>query len=371
MKLDNFKVESWMTLHEQDCLYNLADTCVNSLSLEDLFKYCDNSKDVINQLLKIKLNYGPIEGSLDLKEKILKLYDKGNLNNIAISHGCISANELVLTTLLSKDDHLICIKPTYQQLYSLPNSYGVKTDFVELKEEKNWEVRPQQFEELINNKTKMICLTNPNNPTGTTFSKTFLIELVEIAKKHNLYILCDEAYKGVGEDEEVSISDIYDYGISTASLSKTLGFAGIRLGWIKGPSDLIVKINERRDYHMISTGHIYDYLGTLVLDNYKEIHKRSLEICKTNRGILKQWLEEEKHISCVLPRAGTIAFLKYDIDMPSAEFCIKLQEETGVFFVPGSCFDEEYHLRFGLGNDPIEVKKGLTVFSDWLKQFDK
>ena len=156
----------------------------------------------------------------------------------------------------------------------------------------------------------------------------------------------------------------------TQSLSKVFSFAGLRLGWIKGPKDVIDLINYRRDYHIISSGPLDDYLACLVLENKDKILKRSLTICQTTKQILGDWLDNEPRVSCVIPDEGTVCFLKYDVAMPSAEFCEKLQEETGIFFVPGVTFGVENHLRFGFTHDEKEVKEGLTLFSKWLRQFD-
>ena len=89
-----------------------------------------------------------------------------------------------------------------------------------------------------------------------------------------------------------------------------------------------------------------------------------------NKSYLKKWLKDHPHLSCVIPEYGTVCFLKYDYQIDSNTFCETLQEETGVFFVPGCCFDVENHLRFGLANDPQLVKEGLEVFSNWLKKLD-
>ena len=85
---------------------------------------------------------------------------------------------------------------------------------------------------------------------------------------------------------------------------------------------------------------------------------------------MKEWLKAHPHLSCVIPKYGTVCFLKYDYKIDSNTFCEKLQEETGVFFVPGCCFDVGNHLRFGLANDSQIVKEGLEVFSNWLKKLD-
>lgn len=367
MKIDLFDVEAWMTEHETNYRYNLAETCVASMSINDLLALVENKDEVINNLFNTKLDYGPITGSQRLKQAIAKLYQTGDEDNITISHGCINANEMVLISLLEAGDHVITVTPTYQQFYSFPQSFGVEASLVALDENNHWLPRLSDFEKEIKDNTKMICLVNPNNPTSTKYSQAFLEQLIALAKKHNLYILCDEVYQGLGQ-EEVSISDLYELGIATSSLSKVTSFAGLRLGWIKANHEIIKLINDRRDYHIISTGYLNDYLGTLVVENYHQILQRSKQIISTNRQILTDWLKHEPLVDCVVPEAGTIAFLKYHIPMKSRDLCVKLQQDTGVFFVPGACFNQEYHLRFGFANNSEEIKQGLQLFSKWLKE---
>lgn len=370
MKLQEFLVETWMTEHENDCTYNLTDTCVNCMTLRQLEELCQAS--FIDELMDIKVDYGPIVGSNRLKKAILGLYQTGTLQNITMTSGTINANELILMTLLDRGDHVVTMLPTYQQLYSFPESLGCHVDFVKLKEENNWLPVIDDFKKVVSKKTKLICLNSPNNPTGTFIDKDLMLEIIALAKEYDCYILCDEVYRGTINDElTYSASDLSDQVIVTGSLSKVFSFAGLRLGWIKANKDIIDLINYRRDYHIISNGPIDDFLATIVLEHKDLILKRSESICQQNKEYLNEWLKNEKYISCVIPKYGTVGFLKYDLPIPSQEFCERLQKEAGIFFVPGSCFDHDHHLRFGFGNDPQMVKEGLSVFSRWLKQFDE
>lgn len=365
MKLLNFETESWMTLHENNCLYNLADACAKSLTIQELYEYVSDQDEFKKQLLEMTLDYGPIEGSLRLKKGILNLYQRKDIDELAICHGGINANELVLMTLLDSGDHIITMTPTYQQLYSFPESFGVEVDLIELKEDKDWIPSINEFMSFIKPNTKMISLNLPNNPTGTTLDDDLLFQLIDLCKENDIYLFVDEAYRGLYN--ELSVSDLYDKGISTSGLSKILSTAGLRIGWIKTQDKTLIKlINERRDYHIISSGPLNDYLACIVLENYEEILKRNRAILEENKRYLKQWLEDNDLVSCVIPQYGTICFLKYHLDISSKKLAEKLQNETGVFFVPGACFQKEYHLRFGLANDPDIVKKGLNIFKEWL-----
>lgn len=371
MKIAEFEVETWMTEHENDCQYNLTETCVSSLSLNDLQQYVD--EDIASHIMSMTMDYGPIVGSPRLKKAILSLYETGNENNITITHGAINANELVMISLLEPGDHIISLFPSYQQMYDFPRSLGCEVSLIHLDEEKNWLPSLDNFKECIKENTKMICLNSPNNPTGTTLPFSLMKELITLAKQYDCYILCDEIYRGVNtvtNSLSPSFSDYYDKAIITQSLSKVFSFAGLRLGWIKGSQDIIHTINLRRDYHIISSGPMDDYLACLVLENKEHILKRSLQIVKESKNFLKEWLIQEPHISCVIPDEGTVCFLKYDVNMSSREFCEKLQKETGIFFVPGSTFGIENHLRFGLTHLDA-IQEALPIFSNWLRQFDK
>ena len=332
MYLKEFDVETWMTNHEQNCQYNLADTCVSDMSIHELESLIH--KDLMSDLMHMRMDYGPITGSDCLKDAILSLYKTGTRDNIAVAHGAINANEHVMDTLLNKGDHVIALTPSYEQFYSYPESIGCEYDLVELNEDNNWEPVIDDFKKLIKPETKMFILNSPNNPTGTVIKQSLMEELIELARSHSIYILVDEIYRGMNNTLCDSISDMYELGIATASLSKVYSFAGLRLGWIKGPKQLIDEINFRRDYTIISTGPWNDYLATVVLQ-HKDLD-------------------------------GTVCFLHYLFDMPSKELCEKLQNDTGVFFVPGMAFNKEYHLRFGFTSDSKIIKEGLETFSSWI-----
>ena len=101
MKLQRFEVESYMTLHENNCRYNLADTCAKPLTLKELLAF--EKKDSLGDLMNLSLDYGVIEGSHALKKGILDLYQSGDDEEIAICHGGVNANELVPSASFSTE----------------------------------------------------------------------------------------------------------------------------------------------------------------------------------------------------------------------------------------------------------------------------
>ncbi|MDP4268452.1 MAG: aminotransferase [Bacteroidota bacterium] len=372
MKIKDFGVETWINRYEKDCTYNLTETCVGTLTIDELLELSGNSDEIINEIKNMKMGYGDIFGSSRLRNLISGLYNTAEDNNISITHGAIGANALTMLTLVEQGDKVITILPIYQQHYSIPESIGANVTTLYLKEERNWLPDLDEIRRNATPDTKLICINNPNNPTGSVMSEEFLKEIVNIAKECDAYLLCDEAYRGLtheGENFTTSVFDLYDKAISTGSMSKTFSLPGLRLGWVVGPTDFIEKINHQRNYHVISIGRINDYLASIALENKDKIVKRNIKICRTNAKMLDEWVMGEKHIDYIKPTGGTTAFLKFDLNMTSAELCLRLQKETGVMFLPGSVLEMEGYLRIGYTGDINNIHKALTTFSGWLNQF--
>ena len=196
-----------------------------------------------------------------------------------------------------------------------------------------------------------------------------LRQIAEIARECNAWILCDEVYRGtdqMGDGITTSIADLYEKGISTASTSKAFSLAGLRLGWVVGPQDLLADIALHRDYDTISVGMIDDYFATMALQNRDKILARSHDITRGNLAILSDWVDAQPGISWTKPSSGTTALLRYELDIPSRELCIDLLKKTGVMLLPGSALEMEGYLRIGYANTPSILKEGLARFSDYL-----
>ena len=360
MKLPKFEVEQWMTDHENEAVCNLTDTCIPPLTVSELLAM-DESGDFQN----VRLDYGSITGDPRLKDEILKLYQTGDHDNLTTSQGCLQGNEMVMETLLETGDHVITFSPGYQAFSDYPKALGCTVTELPLYEENSWQPSVRDLEEAMQQNTKLIILNDPNNPTGMRFNDAFITRMITLAEEQNVWILSDEVYR---DPRRPSISDLYEKGISTGSLSKMYSLAGLRFGWIKGPKELIRKINERRDYSIISTGPLTDTLALIALKHKEELLERARSVIQANRTIIQEWLKEEPLCSVVLPEFCTVSFLKYKANIPSKTLALDLLKQDGVFFVPGDCFFHGSHLRLSLTADPEVMKKGLSLLSSYLHQ---
>ena len=369
MKIDKFKVEKWFNKYEKDAVYDLADTCVESLSIDELLELVGGRESHINEIFSRKLNYGAIHGSERLKNAICTMYKNQSSENITITHGAIGANHLVMLTLVEPGDKVVSIVPTYQQHYSIPKSFGAGVKMFFLEEKNNWLPDLEKLEKIVGQDTKLICINNPNNPTGAVIPDEMLVKIVEIAKKANAYILCDEVYRGLNHSGNPfceSVVDIYDKGISTGSMSKVFSLAGLRLGWIAVDQNIMEQINSQREYNTISVGILDDYFAALAIENKDKIIARNLAKIATGKKILTDWVKSEPKVRLVTPQGGTTAFVYYDAPLSSVELCKRLQEETGVMILPGETLEMDKYLRIGYGNNFEQLKKALNIFSEWL-----
>ena len=373
MDIKTFKVERWMNEYEDDCTYNLAETCIDSLTVRELIEMAGlDTAEFMNELADTRLTYGHIFGSPELLEGIAGLY--GELirsEHVVPMHGAIGANNHVIMALIDPSDNMVSVMPTYQQHYSIPESIGAEVRILNLNLENHFLPDIDKLKELVDENTKMITMNSPNNPSGSLIPKEVMEQVIEVARSVGAYVLCDEVYRGISEDGSYmySVVDLYEKGISVGSMSKSWSMAGVRLGWIvTRDKDLIHRFHERRDYDTISCAVIDDKLAALALANKDKIIERNRAILLKNRQILDDWVNATPEVYYQRPVAGTTALVYYKKDMPSRELCDKLMKSKGVLFTPGECFEMEGAVRIGYAFDSKMLQKGLDLFTEFLHE---
>ena len=370
MKIKPFAVEEWMNAWEVGAKYNIAETCVDSISMNDLFELTGEDKtEFLNRLCARRLSYGDIEGLPEFRKGVCGLYKTLNIENIVPTHGASGANHHVFYSLISPGDRVVSIMPTYQQLYSIPESYGADVQILHLSKENNYLPDLEKLRRLVTPETKMICINNPNNPTGALMSEQILREIVEIARSADAWILCDEVYRHLSQEDGwcPSIVDLYEKGISVSSMSKVFSLAGLRLGWIATHDMSVVKsCLSHRDYNLVSCGVFDEMLAAVALKHRDKLLERSRKIVRENLQILDDWVGSEPHVSYVKPKAGTTALVYYDLDIPSYEFCEEMYKKTGAFVTPGDCFEVPHSMRIGYAYEKQDLIDGLKAISEYI-----
>lgn len=369
MKIKPFAVEEWMNKWETGASYNIAETCVDSISIRELFDLTgEDLEQFLNHFCERRMTYGAIEGAPDFKKGICGLYRTLKPEHIVPTHGAAGANHHIFYSLLSPGDRVVSVMPTYQQLYSIPESYGADVRIVKLKKENNDLPNLSELRDLAAPGTKMICINNPNNPTGALMDETYLLEIVEIARKADAYLLCDEVYRHLGQDDAwcPSVADLYEKGISVSSMSKVFSLAGLRLGWIATRDKSVIQsVLSHRDYDLISCGMFDEAVAAVALSHKNEILARNRGIVRENLAVLDRWIKNNPHFDYIKPAAGTTALIYYDFSKDSYAFCEELYQKTGALVTPGDCFEEPHSFRIGYGCSRNELRAGLAAVSTY------
>lgn len=361
MKIEEFLVERWMDTYENEVKINLGETCIKPFSIEELAELVGEEKEkVVNKILTSQLSYGDIIGSENLRKGIATLYSEIKEDDILICHGAAGANFETMMSIVEPTDNTVCVVPNYQQHYSIPKSIGAEVRLLKLEEKDAFSVHIKKLRKLVDEKTKLISIANPNNPLGLCVEKEIMLNIVEIAREVGAYILCDEAYRGI-DDDIFSICDYYEKGIATGSFSKIFSAAGIRQGWVATKAkEVIEEIKNRRDYEVISCGVINDYIASMIINNKEKVIERNKKIVFENRKILHDFIKStNEDFIYHKPEAGTTALVFYNKDISSYDFCKKVIKEKETLIVPGDCFMIPKSFRIGYVYDAKKLSEGL------------
>lgn len=375
MHIKPFAVEEWMNTWETGARYNIAETCVDSVSVNELFALTEADQSAfLSDFCARRLTYGDIEGAPEFKEGVSKLYRTIRPEHIIPTHGATGANHHIFYSLLSPGDQVVSIMPTYQQLYSIPESYQAEVKILRLQQKNGYLPDMEELRALVTSNTRMICINNPNNPTGALMDTNMLKQIAEIADRAGAWVLCDEVYRHLTQEDVwcESIADLYDKGISVSSMSKVFSLAGLRLGWIATRDEAVIKAClSHRDYNLISCGMFDEALAAAALRHSDVLLKRNRGIVRENLALLDAWVQSEPHVHYTKPQAGTTALVCYDLDVPSYQFCEGMYHKTGAFVTPGDCFEEPKCFRIGYACDKQILTQGLEAISEYISYLTK
>ncbi|MBR1456741.1 MAG: aminotransferase [Oscillospiraceae bacterium] len=375
MNIKPFKVEEWMNAYEVGAKYNIAETCVDSISLDELWALSGvDGQAFWEELCSHRLTYGYIEGHPDFLAGICGLYRSVAPEEIVTTHGAAGANHHVFYSLVEPGDRVVSIMPTYQQLYSIPESFRADLRLLPLREENGFLPDPDELRRLAVPGTKLICINNPNNPTGALLDEAALRQIVGIAREAGAYVLCDEVYRHLTQEDgwSPSIVDLYEKGVSVSSMSKVFSLAGLRLGWIATHDDALRRsLLSHRDYNHISCGMLDERIAAVALGAREALLARSRRIVRENLAILDAWVQAEPHLRFRRPQAGTTALVEYDYEPDSYDFCRRLYRESGALVTPGDCFEMPKSFRVGYAGDQAELREGLRAVSAFLRTLER
>ncbi|NIO48272.1 MAG: aminotransferase class I/II-fold pyridoxal phosphate-dependent enzyme [Candidatus Aminicenantes bacterium] len=368
MKIEIFEMERAQSLWENRVKYNLTESGIHPYTLDEFLE-----SDEIEKLLSIRLGYGQTNGSEELRQAISRLYAGADLDNILVTNGSAEANFITIWQNFEPEDELILMLPNYMQIWGLARSFGVKVRPFHLKEELKWGPDLDELKRLISPRTRMIAVCNPNNPTGAVLSDSEMKEIARFAQEADAWIYSDEVYRGAELDGEETPTfwGLYDKVIVCCGLSKAYALPGLRIGWLVGPKKKIEEAWAYHDYTSISSGILSNWIASLVLepDRRKKALDRNRKILNENLAVLEEWIKKhEPRFELIPPRAGGVAFPRYNMNINSTELADKLLNEKSVFIVAGDFFGMDHYIRIGIGTEQDYFKAGLSLIDETLEE---
>jgi len=230
-----FAVEQFLSECEHGVRYNFSESGVHPMSYAELIELTGLNPE---QLLEERVDYPQVNGFAELRELIASMYPGATAANVLVTVGATEANTLVANTLLEPDSNVVCFRPTYEQLSGNAHNLGNEVRWVDLREEADWAFDERSLQSVVDDRTRIIHVVNPNNPTGRILGEAQRSALVAAADRVGAWLVADEVYAGTERATDIPTASLWGAGervIAINSMSKAYGLPGLRLGWVWPP----------------------------------------------------------------------------------------------------------------------------------------
>ncbi len=370
--LPEFRLETHFARWEFKAQYHMTASDAQSMSLSELMAMASPEDRAAFEHLW--LGYTETFGAPDLLEEIAQLYANSDSSNVlcfaGASEGIFAANKI----LLDSDSHAIAITPNYQSHESLPLSI-CDTTGVPLEADDNWSLDIDRIAQAIKPNTRLVTINFPHNPTGAILPRERLDALIELCRKHGIYILSDEIFNGLGRsgtEHLPYITDLYERGLSLNVMSKAYGLPGLRIGWIAcADTELLQRMEKVKHYLSICNSAPSERLALIALKNRERILARNCQIIDENLLKLNAFFARHSGLfEWRISDGSCMAFPRY-LGADGVElFTQRLVQEAGVLLLPGSIYASSLtptptdRFRIGFGRRGID--EGLAAMDDYL-----
>jgi len=371
MRIPQFAMERMQSTWEHQVDYNLSESGVHPMRVEELIEDPIERAGVLGQ----ELVYPQSNGTQELRERVATMYPGATADHIEVTNGGSEANFVTMWHLVEQGDEVVSMVPNYGQTLGLAEGFGgvLKPWPLRLSADgRRWHVDLDDLRTLVTNKTRVIILCNPNNPTGARIPAADLDGICQIAGRVGAWVLSDEIYRGAELDgvEAPSVWGRYERVIVTSGLSKAYGLPGLRIGWIASTPELVATTWSYHDYTTIGPGTLSDRFARIALQPAMraKILARTRRILHANLPVITDWLDAHKdRFSYALPEAGAIVYVRYHDAINSTELVDRLRIEKSVLIVPGDHFGMDGYLRIGFGSETRYLRDGLDRLADLLR----
>jgi aspartate/methionine/tyrosine aminotransferase len=358
LKIPQFEMERMQSTWENVVEMDMSESGVRPVTLRELGEMGLD----LDAILDMPLGYSQSNGTIPLRESLAAIYPGATPDHIEVTNGTSEANYLLSLTLLRDGDRVALEVPNYMQLAGVPRSLGAEVDCFRLRIDHNWEPDWDEFERAVTPKTRLVYVSNPNNPSGSVLSETAMRRIVDRCEKVGAYLLADEVYQGaeIHCARTPSFWGMSDRVIVASGLSKAYGIPGVRIGWIVGPKDVIAECWSQHDYLTIGPNKISDLVAQVAVANRDRLYARTRTILQQNLPIMTRFASDfGDFLTFLAPKAGALCLMRYNSPTPSFDLCDRIRVNQSVLIVPGAHLGLESFIRVWLGGKPEFLTEGL------------
>ncbi len=365
MRIPPFALERFQSLHEHQVEINLTESGVEPLDVGELLGAAGT--DV---LLDQPLAYTQSNGTPELRAAIAATLPGVAEAEVLVANGGAEANFVTCWRLIEPGDEVVVMQPNYGQAHGLAEGFGAIVRPWPLRAAGSgpaprWAPDLDELRALVTDRTRLIAVCNPNNPTGARLTEAEVAGVCEIADRHGAWVLSDEIYRG-SEHAGVETPSAWKRAervVVTGGLSKAYGLPGLRIGWAIAGRDVAADLWSRRDYTTIAPSALSDRLARHALAPARRtaLLERTRRMIAANFPIVGAWIDGHAgELAWVPPEAGAIGFVRYRHDIGSTALADRLRRTAGVLVVPGDHFGLDGWLRIGYGGRAASLREGLA-----------
>jgi aspartate/methionine/tyrosine aminotransferase len=372
MRIETFDMERMQSTWENIVDYDMSESGVRPLTLRELTGMGLDLATILDE----PLGYSQSNGTIELREHIAAMYPGAAIDGVEVTNGTSEANYLIALTLLGDGDNVAMQVPNYMQMRGVARSLGAGVKTFRLRTEAAWEPDWEEFDRAVTPRTRLLYLSNPNNPTGSVLSDAAMRRIVDRCDATGTWLLSDEVYLGaeISRARTKSFWGMSERVIVTSGLSKAYGIPGVRIGWLVGPESVVAECWSQHDYITIGPGKLSDRVARVAVDasNRERCYARTGDILRHNLPIVREWVASfGGRLVWTEPVAGAIGLMKYDADVPSLAIAERVRLNQSTLIVPGIHVGIEGHLRLWLGGREEFLREGLRrIGTELLNLFD-
>lgn len=371
MRLERFAMERMQSTYENEVDINLSESGVAPLSARELL---EEDAGALEGFLDQRLVYSQSNGTAELRALVAAMYPGATAAHVEVTNGGSEANYIATWHLVEPGDEVVMLVPTYMQTWGLARAFGATVREWRLVEDQaagRWRADIAALDALVNDKTKLIIICNPNNPTGARLTADDLDQIARAADRVGAWVLADEIYRGAELDgnDTPTMWGRSERVIVTGGLSKAYGLPGLRIGWIAGPPETVASFWSYHDYTSIAPGTLSDRLARAALEpaRRERLVARTRGILNANLPVIEQWLGAYGGaFEWTRPEAGAIVFVRYRHRINSTTLANRLRETKSVLIVPGDHFGMDGYVRLGFGEPSEYMMRGLDRLHELL-----